>query len=147
LKIEKKVLSFQAGNNYQKKLKKKYIYIFFSVRKSVRADAPCFTPGNFKKDATVRPSHRRPRGHRPSVRKRPRDNPAPPLDPRDNCPREPEELVPQPLFISHGEILTLIFLFLFYFFILFFVIIIIIIFNLYFVLLFLIGFYLSSGCT
>jgi hypothetical protein len=44
----------------------------------VRADAPCFTPGNFKKDATVRPSHGRPRGHRPivrpSVRKRPRDN-------------------------------------------------------------------------
>jgi hypothetical protein len=43
----------------------------------------CFTPGNFKKDATVRPSHGRPRGHRPtvrpsirpSVRYRPRDNP------------------------------------------------------------------------
>jgi hypothetical protein len=38
-----------------------------------------FTPGNFKKDATVRPSHGRPHGHRPivrpSVRKRPRDNP------------------------------------------------------------------------
>jgi hypothetical protein len=34
----------------------------------VRADAPCFTLGNFKKDATVRPSHRRPRGHRPIVR-------------------------------------------------------------------------------
>jgi hypothetical protein len=46
----------------------------------VRADAPCFTPGNFKKDATVRPSHGRPRSHhptvRPSVQKRPRDNPA-----------------------------------------------------------------------
>jgi hypothetical protein len=45
----------------------------------VRADAHCFIPGNFKKDATVRPSHGRPRGHcpsvRPSVRKRPRDNP------------------------------------------------------------------------
>jgi hypothetical protein len=27
-----------------------------------------FTPGNFKKDATVRPSHGRPRGHRPIVR-------------------------------------------------------------------------------
>jgi hypothetical protein len=44
----------------------------------VRADAPCFTPGNFKKNATVRPSHGRPRGHRPIVRpfvrKRPRDN-------------------------------------------------------------------------
>jgi hypothetical protein len=34
----------------------------------------CFTPGNFKKDATVRPSHGRPRSHRPSVRYRPRDN-------------------------------------------------------------------------
>jgi hypothetical protein len=39
----------------------------------VRADAPCprgrecFTPGNFKKDATVRPSHGRPRGHRSTV--------------------------------------------------------------------------------
>jgi hypothetical protein len=40
----------------------------------VRADAPCFTPGNFKKDATVRLSHGRPRGHRLIVRKRPRDN-------------------------------------------------------------------------
>jgi hypothetical protein len=44
----------------------------------VRADAPCFTPGNFKKDAIVRPSHGRPHGRRlivrPSVRKRPRDN-------------------------------------------------------------------------
>jgi hypothetical protein len=44
----------------------------------VRADAPCFVPGNFKKDATVRPSHIRLRGHRPiicpSVRKCPRDN-------------------------------------------------------------------------
>jgi hypothetical protein len=34
----------------------------------VRADAPCFILGNFKKDATVRLSHGRPRGHRPSVR-------------------------------------------------------------------------------
>jgi hypothetical protein len=34
----------------------------------VRADSPCFTPGNFKKDATVRPSHGRPRGHCPIVR-------------------------------------------------------------------------------
>jgi hypothetical protein len=33
----------------------------------VRADAPCFTLGNFKKDATVRPSHGRPRSHRPIV--------------------------------------------------------------------------------
>jgi hypothetical protein len=40
----------------------------------VRAIAPCFTPGNFQKDATVRPSHGRPCGHRPSVRKRLRDN-------------------------------------------------------------------------
>jgi hypothetical protein len=36
-------------------------------------DAPCFIPGNFKTDATVRLSHGRPRGHRPSVRKRPSD--------------------------------------------------------------------------
>jgi hypothetical protein len=28
----------------------------------------CFTPGNFKTDATVRPSHGRPCGHRPTVR-------------------------------------------------------------------------------
>jgi hypothetical protein len=28
----------------------------------------CFIPGNFKKDATVRPSHGRPHGHRPIVR-------------------------------------------------------------------------------
>jgi hypothetical protein len=34
----------------------------------VRVDASCFTPGNFKKDATVRLSHGRPRGHRPIVR-------------------------------------------------------------------------------
>jgi hypothetical protein len=27
----------------------------------------CFIPGNFKKDATVRPSHGRSRGHRPTV--------------------------------------------------------------------------------
>jgi hypothetical protein len=27
----------------------------------------CSTPGNFQKDATVRPSHGRPRGHRPTV--------------------------------------------------------------------------------
>jgi hypothetical protein len=43
----------------------------------VRADTGVLSPGNFKKDATVLPSHRRPRGHRPivrpSVRKRPRD--------------------------------------------------------------------------
>jgi hypothetical protein len=37
-------------------------------RECVRADAPCFILGNFKKDATVHPSHRRPRGHRPFVR-------------------------------------------------------------------------------
>jgi hypothetical protein len=46
----------------------------------VRADAPCprgrecFTPGNFKMDATVRPSYGRPRGHRPIVRKHLCDN-------------------------------------------------------------------------
>jgi hypothetical protein len=38
----------------------------------------CFIPGNFKKDAIVRPSHGRPCGHRPtirpSVRYRPFDN-------------------------------------------------------------------------
>jgi hypothetical protein len=34
----------------------------------VRADASVLPPGNFKKDATVRPSHGRPRGHRPIVR-------------------------------------------------------------------------------
>jgi hypothetical protein len=34
----------------------------------VWADAPCFTPCNFKKDAAVCPSHGRPRGHRPIVR-------------------------------------------------------------------------------
>jgi hypothetical protein len=28
----------------------------------------CFIPSNFKKDATVRPSHERPRGHHPTVR-------------------------------------------------------------------------------
>jgi hypothetical protein len=28
----------------------------------------CFIPGNFKNDATVRPSHGRPRGHCPTVR-------------------------------------------------------------------------------
>jgi hypothetical protein len=54
----------------------------------------CFTPGNFKKDATVRPSHGRFRGHRPtihptvrlsvrpSVRYCPRDNPG------NNCPKK-----------------------------------------------------------
>jgi hypothetical protein len=49
----------------------------------VRADAAVSPLGNFKKDATVRPSHGRPRGHRPivrpsvrpSVRKCPRNNP------------------------------------------------------------------------
>jgi hypothetical protein len=34
----------------------------------VRVDSSCFTPGNFKKDATVCLSHGRPRGHRPIVR-------------------------------------------------------------------------------
>jgi hypothetical protein len=34
----------------------------------VHADAHCFTLGNFKKDATVRPSHGSPRGHHPPVR-------------------------------------------------------------------------------
>jgi hypothetical protein len=28
----------------------------------------CFILGNFRKDATVRPCHGRPRGHRPTVR-------------------------------------------------------------------------------
>jgi hypothetical protein len=34
----------------------------------VRADASRFIPGYFITDATVRPSHGRPNGHRPSVR-------------------------------------------------------------------------------
>jgi hypothetical protein len=34
----------------------------------VHTDAAVLPPGNFKKDATVRPSHGRPRGHRPIVR-------------------------------------------------------------------------------
>jgi hypothetical protein len=40
----------------------------------IRADASASArtrvvyPGNFQKDATVRPSHGRPRGHRPTVR-------------------------------------------------------------------------------
>jgi hypothetical protein len=33
-----------------------------------KADAPCFTLGNFKKDAIERLSHGRPRGYRPIVR-------------------------------------------------------------------------------
>jgi hypothetical protein len=55
---------------------------FVRTHGRVRVDAPCFIPCNFKKDATVRPSHECPRSHRPivrpsvhkSVRKRPRDN-------------------------------------------------------------------------
>jgi hypothetical protein len=46
---------------------------------SVRTDASVLSPGNFITDATVRPSHGRPSGHRPIVRPsicyRPRDNP------------------------------------------------------------------------
>jgi hypothetical protein len=38
------------------------------VRADACASAPCFIPGIFKKDATVHPSHGRPRGHRPIVR-------------------------------------------------------------------------------
>jgi hypothetical protein len=34
----------------------------------IRADVGILPPGNFKKDATVCPSHGRPRGHRPIVR-------------------------------------------------------------------------------
>jgi hypothetical protein len=34
----------------------------------VRADTGVLPPGNFKKDATVRPSHGCPRGHPPIVR-------------------------------------------------------------------------------
>jgi hypothetical protein len=33
-----------------------------------RVDAHYFTPSNFKKDATVHPSHGRPHGHHPTVR-------------------------------------------------------------------------------
>jgi hypothetical protein len=50
----------------------------------VRADASVLSPGNFITDATVRLSHGRPSAHRPivcpsvrpSIRYRPRDNPA-----------------------------------------------------------------------
>jgi hypothetical protein len=46
-----------------------------SARTPVRPHGrECFTPGNFKKDATVRRSHGCPRGHRPSICYRPRDN-------------------------------------------------------------------------
>jgi hypothetical protein len=93
------VLSFQAGNNYQKKkeILNLNFFFFFCVRADcreeggrggrggeigrgegrkmrphgrvcVRADAPCFIPGNFEKDAIVRPSHGRPCGHPPTVR-------------------------------------------------------------------------------
>jgi hypothetical protein len=45
----------------------------------VRVDASVLPPGNFITEATVRPSHGRPSGHRPvvrpSVRYRPRDYP------------------------------------------------------------------------
>jgi hypothetical protein len=72
LKIE--TLSFQAKK--KKIIFFLFFFIFFRVlaglrlrgRARVRADAPYFTPGNFKKDATVRLSHGRPRGHRPIVR-------------------------------------------------------------------------------
>jgi hypothetical protein len=109
-------LSFQAGNNYEKKFitffiffNLFFIFLFFHVRADskgegvrggrggegcasvrtpmsartmgcvradahVRADAgvrpcgrECFIPGNFKKDAIVRPSHRCPCGHRLSI--------------------------------------------------------------------------------
>jgi hypothetical protein len=45
-----------------------FFYFLFFIFFRIRADAPCFTPGNFKKDATVCPSHGRPRGDRPIVR-------------------------------------------------------------------------------
>jgi hypothetical protein len=84
LKIEK-ILSFSkpattTKKKFQKIYKKKnyFIFIFFRPRGRtrafarthgrIRADASCFIPGNFKKDATVRLSHGRPRGHRPIVR-------------------------------------------------------------------------------
>jgi hypothetical protein len=77
LKIEKKFsLSKQARTTKKKKkLKKKNLFFFlFFFNASARThgrvctDASCFTPGNFKKDATVRLSHGRPHGHRPIVR-------------------------------------------------------------------------------
>jgi hypothetical protein len=37
-------------------------------RKCASSRTLVFTPCNFKKDATVRPSHGRPHGHRPTVR-------------------------------------------------------------------------------
>jgi hypothetical protein len=78
LKIEKSFSLFKLARTTQKKFKfyfilfiYLFIFKFFSRprgRARVRADASCFIPGNFKKDAIVRRSHGRPRGHRPIVR-------------------------------------------------------------------------------
>jgi hypothetical protein len=54
------------------------------THRHVRADAHCFIPGNFKKDATVRPSHGRPRGHRPTVRPSVRLSDCPFVRPSEN---------------------------------------------------------------
>jgi hypothetical protein len=54
--------------NKNKKLNKIFFLFFFCVRWGcVRADASVLSPGNFIADARVRPSHGRPRGHRPIV--------------------------------------------------------------------------------
>jgi hypothetical protein len=89
LKIEKNLSLSKPATTTQKIIiiinKNKFIYFIFlrpRGRARVRADAPCFTPRNFKKEATVRLSHGRPRGHcpivhpsvHPSVWKRPHDN-------------------------------------------------------------------------
>jgi hypothetical protein len=44
------------------------VFASAQTHRRIRTDAHCFIPGNFKKDATVRPSHGRPRGHRLTVR-------------------------------------------------------------------------------
>jgi hypothetical protein len=66
LKIEKN-FSLSKPARTTKFLKKELLF-YFILFFDVRADASCFIPGNFKKDATVRLSHGRPRGHRPIVR-------------------------------------------------------------------------------
>jgi hypothetical protein len=85
LKIDKNFSLSKPARTTKKNLL--LFYFIFRVRANgyasarthcrIRADASAcartplvffFTPGNFKKDATVRLSHGRPRGHRPIVR-------------------------------------------------------------------------------
>jgi hypothetical protein len=79
LKIEKKISLFKPATTTKIIIYFIYfLFIYFRVRTNawsrprghahVRTNAPCITPGNFKKDALVRLSHGRPRGHRPIVR-------------------------------------------------------------------------------